>query len=449
MLVQKPQIEIHVKNLLILFLFLFGLLPQTTFADSVYSRIYQSGDVISSQTFRRDLVGSNFNEYIGFKVNGTSYDTVNQVRLNMCNLEGEQYYAHVLDSDRNIISTSTLTNVPSCTGYDETSAFSSTYGIFNFDTVFDILDGYSVVVRNASTSSPSINLGTFYHLNSTSTPVNLRQCLQDNPLECSPLNTDKDVYVDIRYENDFTSNSFLEILDPTLNTTTPSSSVTVQLQGLLSSDDVATSVDKIRLDFQSLAFPEDSQETFILDTTQNLLFNTSTTTNLVREGGYLLVAYFTDENDLVFQWDSVTFNVSTTSLTLDLVPTLPVGFCDDSGFFESALCNTLVFLFYPSDAVLNRYSDLQRIFSSKVPFGYLTLLRNKFETHDIESSSAPILTVDFGTSTFSLGELDVWDLSAVNDNFDFTVITDWINRVIWVLFGLYIAVRVSQLASRV
>lgn len=236
-------------------------------------------------------------------------------------------------------------------------------------------------------------------------------------------------------------------------TSTPSRTIDYNFQYYLdtSTGYSTTTYPYINMDFISLAYPDDDVESYQFDVayTDVLGFYSGQKT-LNRDGYYLALLYFTDGVSRVLGSSSIKFNSATTTLTADIPILNPVGLCDSlDGTFDTAICKSMMFLFYPSDSALNKFNSLSDVFENKIPFAYYYLFKNKIEEFTLSSTTPPALSFNFGTTTSPAinGTITIFDMDDIDTNFDFSVAWTWIIRFMWIVFGVYIIARTLQVAS--
>lgn len=106
--------------------------------------------------------------------------------------------------------------------------------------------------------------------------------------------------------------------------------------------------------------------------------------------------------------------------------TLPAGTCDDLGTIAGALCRVITYLFFPSQASLNQFSQLKDLIANKPPFGYYTSIKNSLNTLSSTTTPAFALTTEinniaiFGTLKIGL----IW--------------------ILWFFFGFWVIKRISR-----
>lgn len=71
--------------------------------------------------------------------------------------------------------------------------------------------------------------------------------------------------------------------------------------------------------------------------------------------------------------------------------------CDPtSSFFATSMCHLFLFLFYPSQSILDRFANLKTDLSAKPPFGYVTVYKTELDTL-VNSSTSATSTVDMSS----------------------------------------------------
>lgn len=144
-------------------------------------------------------------------------------------------------------------------------------------------------------------------------------------------------------------------------------------------------------------------------------------------GSYIVSAFFqNEENSIISETDDVFFSVITN--TYEQQTGLP--FPDASaGDLSQNDCTTfdvgcqfqraMVFLFYPSDAVLNRFQSVWTTLRDIPPFGYVTATLDSLEQLD-----------DTATPAFSFGNIPF--MSSI-----FTPMHGYISSILWALFAIW------------
>lgn len=92
-------------------------------------------------------------------------------------------------------------------------------------------------------------------------------------------------------------------------------------------------------------------------------------------------------------------NSTSTDLTITCDP--------DDGFFQSSLCNLLVYLFRPSSQSLNNFSSLKSLVQDKPPFGYFLSVKNAFD--DLENGTTSMEVISTTTASHFSGIIDPID----------------------------------------
>jgi len=251
------------------------------------------------------------------------------------------------------------------------------------------------------------------------------------------------------------SNSFTTWVEPENGTSTPSRTIDYNFEYYFdTSTGLSTSTfPYLNMDFYSLAYPDNDVERTTLDVDYYDVtgFNSGSVT-LDKDGYYMGMVYFTDGLGRVLGTDTVKFNSATTTLVADIPLLNPVGMCDSlDGTFDTAICKSMMFLFYPSDTALDKFASIQDIFNDKIPFGYYYQFKDLIYLQSISSSTAPVLSVNFGSATpYALsGNISLIDLGDLNEDFDFTIIFTWLVRFMWIIFGVYVISRVILVSSKI
>jgi len=220
---------------------------------------------------------------------------------------------------------------------------------------------------------------------------------------------------------------YIEIIEPIYGTTTATNTVlfSVRFQTPPSIDFRPTTTrkytvyDAITRDIEyvySATVPPNSSENFIVN--QNVTLS---------DGSKIIEAgYFTENGGLYSELDSVFFNVATNTW---LANTGTLSPDDNAGNLSQIDCDlfdvgcqfqkAIMFLFYPSEGILDRFSNLWQTISTKVPFGYVTVtiasLRDFNQT---------------GTPAFNLGNLPF-------QNEIFTPLRNGIGALLWLVYSVY------------
>lgn len=244
----------------------------------------------------------------------------------------------------------------------------------------------------------------------------------------------------------------IDLINPQNGTSTPSRTINIDFDYYLNSITHATSTyTNIYFDFISQAYPNDAIERVEFNNlTPDSLTTIATSTTLNRDGYYLGLIYFTNGINKVSSTQSTKFNSATTTIIADIPFSNPLTICSSlGGTFDTALCKSMMFLFYPSDSALTKFNSISDIFQDKVPFAYYYLFKNKLESFVLASTTAPVLSFNFGTTTSPAinGTITIFDMGDIDTNFDFSVAWLWIIRFMWITFGVYVVARVLKVAS--
>jgi len=102
--------------------------------------------------------------------------------------------------------------------------------------------------------------------------------------------------------------------------------------------------------------------------------------------------------------------------------------CDpESGFFVNSLCNLFRFLFVPTPASLERFSEIGELVENKPPFGYWNEIKGEIQN------------ISTSTASFTLTGSDT-----LSENEVFGVIRTTIVSILWVLFAFWILHRIRK-----
>jgi hypothetical protein len=112
---------------------------------------------------------------------------------------------------------------------------------------------------------------------------------------------------------------------------------------------------------------------------------------------------------------------------LQALITLPEGTCDDLGTIAGALCRVITYLFFPSQASLNQFSQLKDIVANKPPFGYFTSIKNSLNSLNSTSTPAFVLT----------SEIENIDI--------FGTLKTGLTWILWIFFGFWVIKRIARL----
>jgi len=102
--------------------------------------------------------------------------------------------------------------------------------------------------------------------------------------------------------------------------------------------------------------------------------------------------------------------------------------CDpESGFFVNSLCNLFRFLFVPTPASIERFSEIGDLVAEKPPFGYWNEIKGEIQN------------ISTSTASFTLSGSDT-----LSENEVFGVIRTTIVSILWVLFAFWILHRIRK-----
>jgi len=106
--------------------------------------------------------------------------------------------------------------------------------------------------------------------------------------------------------------------------------------------------------------------------------------------------------------------------------------CDSTSGIGWALCSTAVMLFVPSDASINRFTDVYETLSTKFPFAYLTDFRDSITSIYTGSTTASLgLTVPFG----EVGDITLISADLVSDVPFTSTIRTILGALIWLMLA--------------
>jgi len=131
---------------------------------------------------------------------------------------------------------------------------------------------------------------------------------------------------------------------------------------------------------------------------------------------------------------------------LDQVSTsTSLGICDyTTGSVESALCDTVAYLFVPSNQSLAQWQDQLDEIKYKVPHGYLFLLSDEFTSSTASINTTTHLAININVPSMPQLATATLDITqAYNDTpsdiRDFGYL--WLKRALWLLFISYVIYR--------
>jgi len=109
--------------------------------------------------------------------------------------------------------------------------------------------------------------------------------------------------------------------------------------------------------------------------------------------------------------------------------------CDSTSGIGWAICSTAVLLFIPSDASINRFTDVYDTLSTKFPFAYLTDFRDSITSIYTGSTTASLgLTVPFG----DVGDITLISADLVSDVPFTSTIRTILGALIWLMLAAQI-----------
>jgi len=267
--------------------------------------------------------------------------------------------------------------------------------------------------------------------------------------------------------------SYFEFNYPVDGTETASRTIDFNYDYYLDTDFHSSSTfTHILLSACSLSYDQDDCEKFTLDSDgviTNTLTTVTSTVTLARDGYYLGMLQFWNgvSESVTCKWyefwcdeervetigaTTITFNSATTTLTVDF-PYSKESFlsaCDDTFFLGAdAICKVIVFMFLPSENVLNKWQTLDNLLADKVPFAYFIQTKNELEALSaITGAEGDVLTVDLGSG--SLGVLTVFDPVAIKadsfvaDAVNSEAIEAIIDIFVYLLIGMYVWKRIVK-----
>ena len=218
---------------------------------------------------------------------------------------------------------------------------------------------------------------------------------------------------------------YINIISPEYGTTTGSVPViSIQYRTPFSFDARPTTTRKFVIrDAVSLIEEFVYEETVVAGASENITINEPV---ILNDGSKLIYAYYETENGVVYSEiaDSF-FNVNTNTYQIATGLSTPISTPtesqNDCGTFDVGcqFQKALMFLFYPSQAVLDRYSNLWQNISTKKPFGYVTVTIQQLTNLDTNSAHAfDIGEVPFQTEIFQPFKIAV-------------------GSILWALFAIY------------
>lgn len=217
-----------------------------------------------------------------------------------------------------------------------------------------------------------------------------------------------------------------------------------------------------------LSYPDDPCQREVVSTTlsTNTLTSVSHSATTERDGFYLGIVSFwngvtddvdcpwwnpfcTDQEVIITYSNDNRFNVATTTIDADIPPVIQTlfGQCE-GGFFDNPICNTIVYLFYPSANSLQYFDEAKNQFRTKLPFALLyTITGSAFEA---TSTTTPTIGTDVVVHIDVLGnaETTIFSWQAAKDFFDNTLGTEPMEILVmiaWIGFCVYISWRISTL----
>lgn len=319
--------------------------------------------------------------------------------------------------------------------------------------LFSSLHGQNDTVNNVCYWVPSAFPFYFYNISDTVTGLiiydgadlyNFKYAFYSGVI----MNTDDEVIdsgraLAVQYCHDTCSDSFvnnepvstptvpiqknIEILNPTYGTTTATTTFTVQInfKTPFSIDFRPTTTRHYEIvDAVTGELNYSYNHTLSPNSSENVQITATTTTT--QGSKYIRAMYLDSLGNTYSEVDEVFFNVATntyyTATGLMTPRENPSGLTQiDCGTFEFGcqFQKAIVFLFKPSDNVLNKFSNLWQTIAEKKPFGYITVTINQLKNID-----------ESGSAIFTLGTIPFMDSL-------FTPFRTAISTILWALFAIY------------
>lgn len=246
------------------------------------------------------------------------------------------------------------------------------------------------------------------------------------------MGTTTSYFVDIAQENIFTTQipqqptatQYITITTPEYGTTTGNTpDINIHFQTPITIDFRPTTTRTIVIR-DAVTLVEEWREEEVIPANSGENVNINTTTYL-SNGSKLIFAFYAKEDGSIysetaqsfFNVNTNTYQIATGLVTPNSTPTETQNDCStfDVGCqFQKAL----MFLFYPSQAVLDRFSSLWQNISTKKPFGYVTMTIDALTNLDTESAHAfdigevPFQTAIFDPFKIALGSI-LWAVYAI------------------------------------
>jgi len=416
-------------------------------ASTVYTNIPTTGTTTPIEVaFSRGLIQptDNFGEIAGIKIMDTwNLDGFRSIGLPFCRTTGAynlNLVAVHLDENRNHIATSTtvaFTDVPYCNTFASTTPSLMPLQYFTFPSTFDFKDRSFVVFRPLEITSYDVGMKLYGTGTGTVVPFTNKNCywndssqdyscpydglsslpyfkILDTATTATPPTTPPPT----------TATQYIQITAPEYGTTTDNStSITVHFQTPFSIDFRPTTTRTVVIrDAVTLAEEWRDEEILEANAGENRTVNYPV---YLANGSKLVFAYYAKEDGTIFSETAQSFfnvNTNTYELATGLVTpnSTPTETQNDCGTFDVGcqFQKALMFLFYPSQAVLDRFSSLWQNISTKKPFGYVTMTIDALTNLDTNSAHAfdlgevPFQTAIFDPFKLALGSI-LWAIYAI------------------------------------
>lgn len=220
------------------------------------------------------------------------------------------------------------------------------------------------------------------------------------------------------------TNQYINILSPAYGSTTQSNvNIQVQFKTPLSFDPRPTTTRTVVIrDAVTMAEEERFEETLEAGAGENVILTYNAT---LSDGSKMVYAYYALENGTIYSETAQSFfnvNINSYELATGLTTpiTTPTETQNDCSTFDVGcqFQKAIMFLFYPSQAVLDRFSTLWQNISTKKPFGYVTMTIDALTDLDTNSAHAfdlgevPFQTAIFDPFKIALGSI-LWAVYAI------------------------------------
>lgn len=430
-----------------LFLVGAGSFTTTASASTVYSNIPTGTTTPIEVPFGRGLIQptENFGEIAGIKIMDTWHlDGFRTISVPFCRTTGAynlNLVAVHLDENRNHIATSTtvaFTDVPYCNDFASTTPSLMPLQSFTFPTTFDFKDRSFVVFRPLEITNYDVGMKLYGTGIGTETPFTNKNCYwNDSSYEYT---CPYDGLFSLPYfkildtttvpttptpPTQSQNTQYIQILSPEYGTTTDNSTnISVHFQTPLTFDFRPTTTRTVVIrDAVTLLEDERFEETLQSSAGENVVKNYPV---YLANGSKLVFAFYANEDGTVYSETAQTFfnvNTNTYEIATGLVTPIstPIETQNDCTTFDIGcqFQKALMFLFYPSQAVLDRFSSLWQNISTKKPFGYVTMTIDALTNLDTNSAHA-----------FDVGEVPFQ--SAIFDPFKIAL-----GSILWAVYAIY------------